>query len=309
VTFLEESVRRIRPKDPIVLNRFPAVLAVVAVLAVACGKPPPGPGQVKDAVCDYTLKDACAVGLFCYSEERDQGGLPKMQIWGFPGAKKSVAIGRCATLVAEGGACSYARSCAAPAQCVSDGSSAMGEGKCIAPNAMRPVQDVRSIDSAPVALLGQPFKPADFPPTCQVNKRCAAVPSIVACEAIGRVPSEEFDAVWKAVASNVGKRVTVRGYLSALGGCTEKSCPRQCCNSCEGEVVLTGSADRAGTGQFHFLRDSGERKLVAGPFFCQGDDSAVCCGSIADRRMVVVTATLTSENNRYVLNSPEFCQP
>lgn len=97
------------------------LFALALATLTGCGQPAPGPRQARGAECNYTLSDACAAGLYCYSEELDHGAVARMRTWGFPGSKQSVAVGRCEAFAPVGERCSAHRRCAEPATCAYEG--------------------------------------------------------------------------------------------------------------------------------------------------------------------------------------------
>lgn len=160
--------------------------------------------------------------------------------------------------------------------------------------------------SAPVSIfVGQRVDGSQWEARCQANQRCPAVAALPTC-AFREAP-QSFDAAWSARHSLVGQRVSVRGHLVARGGCTEMGCPdRACCNHCSGQVLLAASNTRGADSQSFALAEGEPR---GGPFACSGDDSAMCCGMLADGSAAVATGTLRTSEGRYVIADAVFCAP
>jgi hypothetical protein len=158
--------------------------------------------------------------------------------------------------------------------------------------------------SAPVSsVLGQTVTPSAWQPQCQANRQCAAVPVIARCSDASA--TRDFSEAYRDRHALVGQRVSIRGRLSAVGGCTEMGClDGSCCNRCDGAVVLVADQGVSRGSSVIYFSDPDAR---GGPFSCTGDDSAMCCAFAADGREVAATGTLTVEQGRYVLARAELC--
>ena len=104
-----------------------------------------------------------------------------------------------------------------------------------------------------------------------------------------------------------GQRVSVRGRLSAGGGCTEMACPQGvCCNACDAGVVLVASGPAANPRRSLALA-AGDHDAA---FACRGDDSGLCCGTEVPAGDVVVTGTLRpvlNSGGEWRIESPALC--